>query len=193
MNMDEKHPPVIDNLTGSFLLSTPKMPDPRFMEQVILICAHGQEGAMGVAVNKPHESLRVSDILNSSKLPLPDGPLPPVYIGGPVDLEAAFILYGNDFDTDNKVEISEHLAISREIKLLEEISRGHGPKQYLLILGYAGWGPGQLEAELVADGWLSLPGDEQIIFQVEDDLKWQRAAIAYGIDIATFGDVVGTA
>jgi len=185
--------PVVDTLTGSFLISTPQMPDPRFEEQVILICAHGEEGAMGVAVNKPNPYFSIEEILRSSNLPVPEQTLPPVHIGGPVELESAFILYQSGYRAEHQLEISSTLSLSRETKILEDISRGAGPENYLFLLGYAGWGPGQLESELIADGWLSLPADDTIIFAVANDEKWRMAAMLYGIDISTLGDMAGYA
>ena len=191
--MDTNTPPMMDNLTGSFLISTPKMPDPRFEEQVIYICAHNEEGAMGVAINKPNELFSIPEILRGAQLPVPDIEFPPVYIGGPVELQSAFILYHSDYKAEHQLEVSPTISLSRETKILEDIARAAGPKQYLFILGYAGWGPGQLESELLADGWLTVPAYDQVIFDVPDDQKWKTAAMQYGIDISTFGDVIGYA
>ncbi len=185
--------PVIDTLTGSFLISTPQMPDPRFEEQVIFICAHSHEGAMGVAVNKPNPYFSLNEILRSANLPIPKDPLPPVHIGGPVELESAFILYQSDYQTEHRLEVSPTISLSRETRILEDIAHDRGPEKYLFLLGYAGWGPGQLEAELLADGWLTLPADDHIIFDVADEEKWRMAAMLYGIDISTFGDMIGYA
>lgn len=191
--MADTQAPVIDQLTGSFLISTPKMPDPRFAEQVILICAHSDEGAMGVAVNKPNPYISLEEILKSSNLPVPENELPPVYIGGPVEIESAFVLYRSDYRVDHQIEICSGLSLTRDSKILEDISKNSGPENYLFLLGYAGWGPGQLESELVADGWLSLPSDESIIFNVDNSEKWRTAAMLYGIDISTLGDMAGYA
>ncbi len=191
--MADTQAPVIDTLTGSFLISTPQMPDPRFAEQVILICAHNDDGAMGVAVNKPNPYFSLEEILRSANLAVPDSPLPPVYVGGPVELESAFVLYRSDYGVDHQLEIGSNLSLSRESRILEDISRGRGPEQYLFLLGYAGWGPGQLEAELLADGWLSLPSSESIIFDINNEDKWRTAAMLYGIDISTLGDMAGYA
>ncbi len=191
--MADMQAPVIETLTGSFLISTPQMPDPRFAEQVILICAHGEDGAMGVAVNKPNPYFSLEEILRSAELPVPDKKLPPVYIGGPVELESAFVLYRSSYQVGHQLEIGESLCLSRESKILEDISEGRGPEDYLFLLGYAGWGPGQLESELLADGWLSLPASESIIFDILDENKWRTAADLYGIDISTLGDRAGSA
>ena len=191
--MTDTQAPVIEALTGSFLISTPQMPDPRFEEQVILICAHSEEGAMGVAVNKTNTYFSLEEIHRSAQLYVPDTPQPPVYVGGPVELESAFVLYRSDYRVEHQLEIKEGLALSRESRILEDISRGNGPADYLFLLGYAGWGPGQLEAELLADGWLSLPANDSIIFDIENQEKWRTAAMLYGIDISTLGDMAGYA
>ncbi|THB77695.1 MAG: YqgE/AlgH family protein [Desulfobulbaceae bacterium] len=185
--------PVIDTLTGSFLISTPHMPDPRFEERVIYICAHSHEGAMGVAVNKPNEFFTLPEILKSAALPVPEIDLPPVYIGGPVELESAFILYHSNYRTEYQLEVSPTVSLSRETKILEDIAFNRGPEKYLFILGYAGWGPGQLESELLDEGWLTVPADDNVIFDTPNDEKWRTAAMHYGIDISTFGDVTGYA
>lgn len=186
-------PSVIDTLTGSFLISTPRMPDPRFEQQVIYICAHNEEGAMGVAINKPNELFTIPEVLRGARLPIPDIDFPPVYIGGPVELESAFILFTSEYRSEHQLDITPNISLSRETRVLEDIANLIGPKKYLFILGYAGWGPGQLEAELLADGWLAVPADEDIIFDVPDGEKWRSAALHYGIDISTFGDVIGYA
>jgi len=184
--------PKLDNLTGAFLISTPKMPDPRFCEQVILICAHSEEGAMGICINKPNNLFSMQDILIEADMHIPDYELPPVYIGGPVELESAFIVY-TGYSTEHELQITPNLSLSRQASVLEDIANGRGPDKYIFFLGYAGWGPGQLEMELLDDGWLIVPSDEHIIFDVDDDEKWRTAAMHYGIDIATYIDAIGYA
>lgn len=191
--MDIQPPPILDCLTGSFLISTQKMPDPRFEEQVILICAHSEDGAMGVAINRPNSMFSLAEILKSAQLPIPDKTLPPVYIGGPVELESAFLLYSSSYSTEYQLEVTPTIFLSRETKVLEDIAHSKGPEKYLFLLGYAGWGPGQLERELLADGWLTVPGNDSIIFDTEDDEKWRAAAMQFGIDISVYDDVAGRA
>ena len=191
--MNEHANPGSYSLAGSFLVSTPQMPDPRFEEHVIYMCAHNAEGAMGVSVNRPNYLFSLAEILQGANLPVPEKKLVPVHIGGPVELESAFILYQNDYTTQNKLDISQTVSLTREIKVLEEIARGGGPATYLFILGYTGWGPGQLENELLNNGWLTLPANDKIIFDMPDEQKWKAAAMQYGIDIATFEDVIGYA
>lgn len=191
--MEYEKSKIIDSLTGSFLISTPKMPDPRFEEQVVYICAHSDDGAMGVAVNRPNHMFTMSEVLRGAGLPVPDELLPPVYIGGPVELESAFILYRSDYKTEYQLEVSKTVSLSRETKVLEDIAHSRGPEKYLFLLGYAGWGPGQLEQELLNDGWLTVPGNDILIFDSPDEDKWRDAAMQYGIDISIYTDVVGRA
>lgn len=181
------------SLAGKFLISTPQMPDPRFAEHVIYICAHNAEGAMGVAINRPNLTIPFAEILQGIQLPIPDKELPPVHIGGPVDLESAFILFFSDYTTEHKIEVSKTVSLTRETRVLEDIANGKGPEKYLFILGYTGWGPGQLEGELLDKGWLTAPASDEIIFQLSDELKWKAAAMQYGIDIALYEDEIGNA
>lgn len=191
--MNQNNTNEMESLAGSFLISTPQMPDPRFDEHVIYICAHNEEGAMGVAVNRPNASISLAEIIQEVQLPVPASELPEVHLGGPVDLESAFILFKSGYHAEHKLVISDTVSLTREIKVLEDIARGKGPEQYLFIIGYTGWGPGQLEGELLDNGWLTLPANDEIIFSMPDDMKWKAAAMQYGIDISTFEDVIGYA
>ena len=183
----------MESLGGHFLISTPQMPDPRFQEQVIYLCAHNDEGAMGLVINNPNPDITVGDILKGASIPVPDVELPPVYIGGPVDLESGFILYSADYTTTNSLEVTSDIYLSRDTRLLVDISNESGPDNYLFMLGYAGWGPGQLEHELLDNSWLTVPGDFDILFNTPDEFKWKLAAYSFGIDIAMFGDTIGNA
>lgn len=183
----------MESLNGHFLISTPQMPDPRFQEQVIYLCAHNEEGAMGLVINNPDDEITLLDVFYGANLPLPEGPLPPVYNGGPVERDAGFILFVSEEESYTSFEVTPGIYLSRDTRLLEEISRGRGPEKFLFMLGYAGWGPGQLEMELMDNGWLTVPGDQDVLFHTPDESKWKMAAIRYGIDISMFGDMVGYA
>jgi putative transcriptional regulator len=183
----------MESLTGHFLISTPQMPDPRFQEQVIYICVHNEDGAMGLVINNPNPEITLFDVLHGSNLAIPEGSLPPVYIGGPVDADAGFILYAGEIPDRHSIEVKPGIYVSRDSRLLEDISLGQGPKDFLFMLGYAGWGIGQLEGELMDSSWLTVPADIDILFHTPDEHKWRKAAKIYGIDIAAFGDVIGSA
>jgi len=191
--MEQPKKPIIDTLTGSFLLSTPQMPDPRFAEQVIYICSHGYEGAIGIAINKPDLQLSLKEVLLTNCLPVPEGLSASIHKGGPVELDSAFILYQSDYVTEQHIEVSPTVYLTRATKVLEDIAYDRGPEKFLFAVGYAGWGPGQLEQELISQGWLTIPAEDSIIFDVPDDEKWKRAAALYGIDIAIFQDQIGNA
>ena len=183
----------MESLSGNFLISTPQMPDPRFQEQVIYLCSHSDKGAMGLVVNNPNTMITLLDIFQSTKMPVPEEPLPPIYIGGPVEMDSGFILYSSDYFSPNGLVVCPEISLSRDMKLLEDISAGKGPKHYLFLLGYAGWGAGQLETELMDNSWLTVPGDYDVLFKTPDESKWKTTAKNFGVDISMFGDVMGTA
>jgi putative transcriptional regulator len=183
----------MESLQGSFLISTSKMPDPRFREKLIYMCGHTEEGAIGLVVNNPLPDITLDEILINANIPVPDFELPPVYIGGPVEMESGFILYTADYHAKDKLQVSPTVCLSSDPQILHDIVLHNGPENYLFLLGYSGWGAGQLESELTDDGWLILPADDNIIFQTPDSMKWKVAAHNFGIDISTFGDVIGNA
>ncbi len=184
----------MESLQGKFLIATPQMPDPRFARQVIYICSHTEEGALGLAINQPCQ-YSLDEILRTAQIDISCdvGSWPRIYTGGPVEPDTAFFLYSSDYIADQYLEVSDGVHISRDPGILNDISRGVGPKNYLFVLGYAGWSPGQLDAELATNGWLALPGGRDILFETLDHLKWEKAAEKYGIDIALFNDEVGRA
>lgn len=183
----------MESLQGSFLIATPRMPDPRFQTMVVYLCGHNAaEGAMGLTINRPTDHT-LAEIMEGADIPVPEGELPCIYLGGPMEREAGFFLFSNDFECVNFMQVSKNVRLSSDVEILRAIARGQRPERYLFALGYAGWAPGQLEHELGDDGWLVLPGDEEVIFNTPDDKKWEKAALQLGIDISTFGDVVGSA
>lgn len=183
---------TMDSLQGNFLLATPQMPDPRFREQVIYLCSHDGSGALGLVVNQP-SLYSLAEIFKGAKIDVEEGEWPPIYLGGPVEVETAFFLYSHEYQAKNFLAVDEGVSLSRDPQILHDIARGHGPRHYLFLLGYAGWAPGQLEAELSVNGWLTLPAESSILFETPDQEKWQKAALRFGIDIALFSDQIGEA
>jgi len=183
----------MESLQGSFLISTSKMPDPRFREKLIFMCGHTEEGAIGLVINNPLPDVRLDEIFKSADIPVPDFELPPVYLGGPVEMGSGFILYTADYHAESQLQVSATVCLSSDPKILQDIALNAGPSKYLFLLGYAGWGPGQLEDELTDNGWLMLPAEDKVIFNTPDPMKWKVAAQKFGIDITTYGDVVGSA
>lgn len=183
----------MDSLQGNFLIATPRMPDPRFHQQVVYLCAHNEaEGAMGLIINQPTDH-SLAEVMAGAGIELPPHPLPAIYLGGPVEMESGFFLFSADYGCPHYLEVTEQIRLSNDVEILRDIARGQAPVDYLFALGYSGWGPGQLEAELAEDCWLVMPGDYQVIFHTSDPRKWKQAARLGGIDIAIFGEVVGSA
>ncbi|MEN8140268.1 MAG: YqgE/AlgH family protein [Thermodesulfobacteriota bacterium] len=183
----------MDSLAGQFLIATPQMSDPRFQEAVILLCSHDETGAFGLIINQPLAGVTMGDVLPD--FPLPDLDSPPVLFGGPVDPESAFFLHSSDYPVSNEtgLVVSSAIFLSRSPNLLLDVGAGQGPEHFLFILGYAGWGPGQLEEELVGEGWLPLPATAEDVFLTSAEQLWRRVAAKFGIDISLFSDLAGNA
>lgn len=177
-------------LDGKLLIAMPNMQDPRFERAVIYICAHSADGAMGLVVNQaaPNISLRdllvQLDIIPSSEIRLPDpvGRMP-VHRGGPVETGRGFVLHSADYHAANStLPINENISLTATLDILKAIATGRGPHRALLALGYAGWAPGQLEAEIQANGWLISPATPDVVFDPDLDAKYVRALKLLGID-----------
>lgn len=182
----------MESLQGKFLLATPAMPDPRFRQLVVYLCSHNDDGAMGVVINQP-SPYSLADIFRGAEIAPPPGQLPRIYIGGPVEMTAAFFLFSAEYKPANYLEVAPRVRLSGDSRILHDLSQGQGPKDFIFLLGYAGWAPGQLEQELTMNGWLTLPAEYDDIFHTADDLKWKKVAARHGIDIALYGDHVGNA
>jgi putative transcriptional regulator len=180
----------VTSLAGQMLIAMPQMQDRRFERSVILLCAHSEDGAMGLVINKLIESLTLPELLTQLGI---DGDglrgKAHVHFGGPVESGRGFVLHSADYNEEGTITVSGDLALTATLDILRAIGRGGGPRRSLLALGYAGWGPGQLDAEIQANGWLHVAADEAIVFGDDFKDKWQRALGKLGIDpIALSGD-----
>ena len=183
----------MESLQGNFLIATPQMADPRFRQQVVYLCAHDEaEGAMGLIINQI-SGHTLAEVMVGAGIEVPPLALPPIHLGGPVEMEAGFFLFSADFHCRHYLEVTSRIRLSSDVAILHDIARGKAPIDYLFALGYSGWAPGQLESELAEDTWLVLPGDYEVIFHTSVQRKWKEAAGLAGIDIAIFGGVVGSA
>jgi putative transcriptional regulator len=173
----------------------PQMQDPRFARSVVYLCAHSEEaGAMGLVVNKTIDSLTSKELythLNIEPTRL-NQPLQ-VHFGGPVDPGRGFVLHSPDYREEGTLGIGDEFAMTATLDILRAIGNGEGPRQRLLALGYAGWAPGQLDAEIQANGWLSVPADADLVFDDAHDSKWQRALKKLGIDLSMLSTDAGHA
>ncbi|MFZ5759810.1 MAG: YqgE/AlgH family protein [Thermodesulfobacteriota bacterium] len=184
----------MDSLTGYFLIATPQMPDPRFARKVIYLCSHtAEDGAMGLVLNDPIEDVSLAALYESMDMPTPEILLPSLYFGGPVEIEAVFILHSSDYRARQCFPITSQVHLSRDALILRDIAAGRGPHHYRFCLGYSGWAPGQLENELSVDGWLTLPADFEDIFATDPEQMWEKITAKHGIDISIFGEIIGRA
>jgi putative transcriptional regulator len=170
------------SLTGQLLVAMPQMRDPRFTRSVIYMCAHNAEGAMGLVINRLVGSITFPDMLEQLGIAASEhGRQIKVHFGGPVDSGRGFVLHSDEYRHDGTVAVVEGMALTATIDILKDIAGGHGPQRCLLALGYAGWGAGQLDAEIQANGWLTVPADADLVFEGDLDGKWERALGKIGV------------
>ena len=185
-------------LDGQFLIAMPGMVDSNFARSVVYICAHSTEGAMGFIINQPQQ-LNFIDILvhlkvvaDEEAIVLPDAVRDmQIQKGGPVESGRGFVLHTDDYLTQSSIPVSDEICLTATVDIIRAISRGRGPSKATLMLGYAGWGAGQLENEVANNGWLSCPADEDLIFDRALDAKYNRALALMGIQPAMLSMEVG--
>lgn len=187
-------PPEEGFFTGQLLIAMPAMSDPRFMQSVIYVCAHTPDGAMGLVVNRPIVKPSFDELLKQ----LDVAPAPParrirLCAGGPMDNARGFVLHTSDWTGDGSLRVNESLALTASLDVLKAIAEGGGPREGLLALGYAGWGPGQLDNEIQQNAWLSVPADETLVFDDGHDTKWRRALGKLHIDPLLLSEAAGHA
>ena len=189
--METKYP---GSLRGQFLMAMPGLADPNFYQTVTCVCEHNQEGAMGLIVNRVHHELSGKHIFEELDIEYSKtAESIPVHIGGPVHIGEIFVLHGPPFDWEASLMITPSLAMSNTRDILESIARGGGPRSFILTLGCAGWGPGQLEYELKENAWLTFPIFEENIFETSIELRWEKAVKKMGIDPALLSNTAGNA
>ena len=171
-------------LDGQLLIAMPGIGDPRFDRSVIFLCAHSADGAMGLIINKPAPELRFRDLLRQLKIESSvDVNAVRVHFGGPVEHGRGFVLHSADYRVEgSSLAVSGSFAMTATLDVLQDMARGAGPERALLALGYSGWGPGQLEGEIQANGWLTGSADPELVFGPRDQDKWAAALRAQGID-----------
>ena len=181
-------------LTGQLLIAMPAMADPRFAQSVIYLCAHTEEGAMGLVLNRPLAKPSFDELLRQLEI----APVPParrirLCAGGPVDNARGFVLHTADWTGEGSLRVNDRLALTASLDVLAAIAGGGGPRQGLLALGYAGWGPGQLDAEIQQNAWLTVAADERVVFDARTDSKWREALASLHIDPLALSAAAGHA
>lgn len=172
------------NLTGTLLVAMPGMGDPRFDRSVILICAHSTDGAMGLIVNKPAPEMALGDLLDQLEISCATKLRQQrVHFGGPVETQRGFVLHGPDYRSRlQTLDVTPAFAMTATLDVLEDMAIGQGPEPSMVMLGYAGWGPGQLEGEIARNDWLTADSAPDLVFDTDDDEKWLGAVRSLGID-----------
>lgn len=182
------------DLTGKLLAAMPGMQDPRFARSLILMCAHSDDGAMGLIINRPLPDFTFTDLLEKLKITGENPIALDVHYGGPVEAGRGFILHREGYETDGAVmEIAGGYQVSATLDVLEQLAAGTGPRPALLALGYAGWGPRQLEGEIAENAWLTLDGVPDIVFARDAAAKWAAALRHVGVDPVALSGAAGHA
>ncbi|MEZ5852059.1 MAG: YqgE/AlgH family protein [Hyphomicrobiaceae bacterium] len=183
----QRHPATSHSLQGQLLVAMPLMRDRRFRRSVIYMCAHSESGAMGLIVNKLAERITYEELLQQLKID-DDGEMDvdrPIYVGGPVSTERGFVLHTDDYFTkDSSIAVNDGVCLTATVDVLRAIARRRGPRRSLLALGCSSWGPGQLEREIQANGWLHCAADGDLVFGEDLEDKYDSALAKLGINPA---------
>ena len=187
-------------LDDQFLIAMPGMTDDRFARAVIYVCAHSDDGAMGLIINQaqqmhfPDLLVQIGVLREEETIRLPSRTRDfVVRNGGPVDRSRGFVLHSDDYQVESSLPVSEEVYLTATVDILRAISAGRGPRHALMTLGYAGWGAGQLEAEISANGWLTCPADTGLLFDQDIDGKYDRILASMGVNLAHLSHAAGHA
>ncbi len=181
-------------LTNQFLIAMPSLADPNFHQTVTYICEHNDAGALGIVINRPLE-LRLGDLLEHLEISTEDLDIASaiVYAGGPVQQEQGFVIHRPLGQWDATLKVTDTVGITTSRDVLRALARNEGPDEMLIALGYAGWGPGQLEREMAENAWLSGPSDPAIVFRTPVAERWSAAAALLGVDLRLLSGDAGHA
>jgi putative transcriptional regulator len=180
-------------LTGQFLLAMPGIGDPRFEHAVIAMCAHDEEGALGIGIGETIDGLGLHDLLRQFEIDPGSAPDVPVHFGGPVEPRRGFVIHSTDWGGQDTIDVAGRWALSGTIDVLRAIADGSGPAQWLVALGYAGWGGGQLDEELTRHGCFNMPGTLDLLYDVGAAERWTKGFAGAGIDPRMLAASTGTA
>jgi len=182
------------SLTNHFLIAMPALADPNFYHTVTYICAHNEDGAMGIIINRPL-GLSLGDVLQQMQISSRSSHIGriPIHQGGPVQADRGFVLHQPIGKWDSCIEITGDMGIATSRDIMQAIANGEGPEQVFIALGYAGWAPGQLEREIIENAWLNAPADTSIIFNTPVEQRWHTAAGLMGVDLNKLSIDVGHA
>ena len=181
-------------LSGQLLIAMPQLSDPRFARTVVYLCAHSATGAMGIVINRSLSGLTFSELLEQLEIkPTPGCNAIRVHFGGPVETGRGFVLHSPDYQHETTTQVNDQVGLTATVDVLKAMSEGGGPRHSFLALGYAGWGPGQLDAEIKENSWLTVPCDDDLLFSPDLDHKWSKAIGKLGFDFTTLSAEAGHA
>jgi putative transcriptional regulator len=185
---------TLASLNNHFLIAMPALSDPNFHHTATLICEHNEDGALGIIINRPL-GINLGDILEHMDIKASSESIAsqPVFMGGPVQGDRGFVLHEPLGNWDATLKVTENTGVTSSRDILEAIARGGGPDKSIITLGYAGWGPGQLEEEIAANAWLSGPANSRIVFDVSYEQRWEAAAALIGVDLKLLSGDAGHA
>lgn len=183
-----------NGFVGQVLLAMPAMSDPRFERAVIYMCAHNEDGAMGIVINKPLDSIDFRELLGELDIPTnAESVNVPVHFGGPVENQRGFVLHSREYSQPETLLVDDSVGLTATVRVLRDLASGDGPARSILALGYAGWGPGQLESEIQQNAWLTVPARDEFLFEIANDEKWERAFNSIGVDLSVLSGSSGRA
>lgn len=188
---DEPRAPT--SLTGQLLIAMPGLDDPEFSHSVIYLCAHGEDGAMGLIVNRPLAQPSFPDLLRQLNLPPKPARSIGLCKGGPVDDGRGFVLHSTDWTGNDSLVVDDGVALTASLDVLQEIANGGGPQHGVLALGHANWGPGQLDREMRQNAWLTAAADKDLLFGPTHETKWARAMAKLNIQPGRLSSLSGSA
>lgn len=170
-------------LTGKLLIAMPQLMDSRFHHSLIYICGHDEKGAMGIVINRAIETHTLSELMTQLNLEGDFSHLEEelVFFGGPVEIGRGFVLHSNDYDQEGTVKVSSDINLTATLDILSAIAQGEGPHQRLCALGYAGWSAGQLEGEIQSNCWLQTDASLDMLFEIDPEMRWEKALESMGI------------
>jgi len=193
---------ISQSLEGKLLIAMPGIGDDRFDKTLIYMCAHSDDGSMGIIVNRPSDDISFEEVIDRIDLDENENKIDSnvkadhvsVHEGGPVEPARGFVLHTSDYDTgEHTLPIDSEICLTATLEVLKDIASGHGPRKSLLALGYAGWSAGQLENEIQANGWLYCEADEKLLFDVQYEEKYLNALSKLGIEPGSLASDFGHA
>jgi len=183
-----------ESLKNQLLIAMPNLADPNFFHTVTYICDHGDTGAMGIVVNRPID-IKAGEVYEQMEIDVSaqEATQAPVFLGGPVEEQRGFVLHTGKHRWDSTLNVTDDVSVTTSRDILEAMAKGKGPEQSLIALGYAGWGAGQLEQEMLDNAWLTVSADKAILFDLPPAQRWEAAAKLLGVDLSLLSGESGHA